>query len=103
MNRLVVLVLLVGGVIIALTIWLTLRPGMAATKVDPSNYRFHHCPECMRESMYSPSAGDAICARCGKKLVPTVESVKESTGRHSPWRRSVAYVLTECVCVLAVV
>lgn len=103
MNRLLVAVLAAGGVVMAVTVWHTLPRTKSAAAIDPSKYKYMHCPECMRESLYSSSAADTPCLRCDKKMVPTVESIKAQAGRANPWRRMAALLLTEAVFILGVI
>ncbi len=102
MNRLLIAILAAGGLVIAVTIWLTF-PRSKAELVDPSKYQFMHCPECKRETRYSPNAKDMHCLRCDKEMVPTTESIKAQAGRPNPIRRMAALLLTEAVVIMAAV
>lgn len=101
MNRILLLVLAIGGLIIGGTIWRTF-PRTPKSIGDPAKFRYMHCPECHRESMYSPDGIEKPCMYCDKPLVATVESIKV-TGTHSPLRRMLAYVLVESVALMGAV
>lgn len=101
MNRILVVVLAVGGLIIAATIWRT-YPRAPKSAGDPSQFRFMHCPEFKRESTYSAVGFEKPCMYCDKPLVGTVESIKV-TGTSNPWKRMLAYVLAESVGLMGAV
>src|SRR3954465_7444473 len=103
MNRLLFAVLTAGGLVMAVTVWVTFPRAKSAPAVDPSKYKFMHCPECRRESLFSRNAKDTHCLRCDKEMVPTVESIRAQAGQHSPLRRMAALLLTEAVLILAAV
>jgi hypothetical protein len=101
MNRVHLLVLTVGVSVIVGTAWLTF-PRQARSKRDPSKFRFMHCPQCMRESMYSPSGYEKPCMHCDKPLVATVESVSITGASRNPYGRMFALILVEANVVLGI-
>src|SRR5262245_3679747 len=77
MNRLAIAIVVVGTLTIGITIWQTLPKKRSTAVVDPSKYRYMHCPDCQREQIYSPTASD-MCLRCSKRMIPTAESVRQN-------------------------
>jgi uncharacterized paraquat-inducible protein A len=92
----------VALLVMAGTVWFTLPADKARPEGDPSKYRFLHCPECQRENMYSPGAAEQPCRYCEKKLVPTVDSVKQpGAAGSSPYNRMGILLLVEAFVLLA--
>ncbi len=98
MNRLVVLVLAIGAIAIGATVW-AVFPRKPKAVDDPRKYHFMHCPECLREQVYSARGLDTKCPECDKTLVPTEKSIKE-TGTGAAYKRMLVYVLAESVAIL---
>ena len=78
MERKYLFILIPGFLLIVATAWFTYPPSKPKSIGDPSKYRYMHCPECNRESMYSPTAFEKPCLYCDKALVATEESIKQT-------------------------
>jgi ribosomal protein S27E len=102
MNRRVLLVVAVGVSVLVATVWLTFPRKAKSVVRDASLLRYMHCPNCLRESLYSPAAFDTPCLYCNKQLVATEESIK-LTGVRNPYSRMLALILVEANCILGIV
>src|SRR5262249_6332751 len=97
MDRKYLTILLPGAILVAVTVWLTYPESKTKSIGDPSKYRFMHCPECKRESIYSPSAFEKGCRDCDKSLIGTETSIKQNGTVASPFNRMFLYVFVELV------
>src|SRR5262249_33164798 len=67
-------------------------------QLDPSKYKFLHCPKCGREFPYAPELDGKPCSRCLPDfiaLVPTAESVAQGGGLQNPFGRMLAVIIVE--------
>ena len=96
-----VVTLAVGAVVLAATTLLT-GPGAPRRARDPSRYRYVHCPDCLREKLYTPDALDVPCAYCDKRLVPTETSVGDRADRAGRYGTMYSLLGVEAVALMAV-
>ncbi|MBY0232007.1 MAG: hypothetical protein K2W96_22210 [Gemmataceae bacterium] len=104
MDRKLIAILVVGGLVIGITPWLawpTAHPPPA-----PADRRYLHCPKCLAETVYSEKAEEQGCKRCGPDgppLVATKESLKQTGIAPGPWASLLPWLLVESVLLLAAV
>jgi ribosomal protein S27E len=103
MDRKYLSVLLPGALLIAATAWLTYPPSKPKSIGDPSKFRYMHCPECSRESMYSPAGFEKQCPYCEKSLVGTEQSIKQTGNAPNPFSQMFMLVFVELIVVMACV
>lgn len=100
MGRKILAILAAGATLIAGTVWVTYPSSKPKSIGDPAKYRFMHCPECNRESMYTPAAYEKPCPYCDKSLIATEVSIKESGGAGNPFNQMFLCVLTELIAIM---
>jgi ribosomal protein S27E len=102
MNSKYIFVFALSAAMMAATAWATF-PGKTRSLGDPSKLRYMHCPECERESMYSPAASEKPCQYCDKSLVPTEDSIKVTGAGGSPYTRMFLAIFVEVLGLMAIV
>ncbi len=103
MDRTLIAILGAGVVVVALTPWLAWPA--PPKSVPPEDRRFLHCPNCLKESIYSPKAEEDGCKRCGPEfsLVATKLSLKETGPAADAWATLVPVLLVEFTLLLGAV
>jgi ribosomal protein S27E len=96
----IIWILILGLVAMGGIIWAT-YPRRLAEEVGP--YKYVHCPNCRRESMYSNLEQFSMCKVCGEKLIPTVKSIQETGRAHNPYTKMFLCIYAELVVIMGLV
>src|SRR5262245_62318000 len=102
MNRQIVITLVVGAAVVAVTVWLT-YPKTTTLIGDPSKYKFMHCSRCGREVKFDVDHYDSGCQKCGGRLNPTQESIAVTGRPPNPYFKMAALVLVDLIVVMAAI
>jgi ribosomal protein S27E len=103
MNHKYAVVLGAFALIMAGTAWATYPSSKPKPASDPSRLRYLHCPQCLRERMYTPQDAEKPCLYCDKRLVATEESIKNTGSPGNPYTLMFVLLFAESVVAMAAV
>ena len=103
MNRKYAVVLGAFALIMAATAWATYPSSKPKPVADPSKLGYLHCPQCLRERMYTPPDADKPCPYCEKHLVATEESIKKTGEPRNPYGLMFVVMYVELLAAMAVI
>jgi ribosomal protein S27E len=103
MNHKYAVVLGAFALIMAATAWATYPSSKPKPVADPSKLGYLHCPQCLRERMYTPTDADIPCPYCDRRLVATEESIKKTGNPGNPHSFMFVLLFAESVVAMAAV